>query len=378
MSFQVITDWAQLRQGTPSIAEQWDHLLLRAPTQSVFSTLAWLETWWRHFGEQAQLRLLLLRDDAGRLLAAAPFMIEERKVLGRRERVLSFVATANYAADYADFLVEDGDPQKALPRFAAWIAEHVADWTLLDFINWPAHSPHAPIFASELARLLPGVRSDRIILYDAPSRCLGRDSKEDLACANKKSLKRHTNALKREGTVEFTHLTDPAQVATELETFFEQHKGRRELAGFKSQFDDPRERRFYHDLARALLPLGLLRFSTLRLNGIPLAYHFGFEREGIYTWYKPAFEAKFEDRSPGEVLIKHLLEHCIAGGLKEFDFTVGNEAFKYRFSNEIRRILRYRVYQRETSWWLMSLRRALGKLYRRILGRRPGGGVTEA
>ena len=44
-------------------------------------------------------------------------------------------------------------------------------------------------------------------------------------------------------------------------------------------------------------------------------------------------------QAPGEVLIRHLLIYCQEAQVREFDFTVGDEAFKYRFANHERQNL---------------------------------------
>jgi CelD/BcsL family acetyltransferase involved in cellulose biosynthesis len=75
------------------------------------------------------------------------------------------------------------------------------------------------------------------------------------------------------------------------------------------------------------------------VGSTPIAYHFGFELDGVLTWYKPSFDPELQQRSPGEVLIKLLLDDALARDLDEFDFTVGSEAFKFRFANLIRQVL---------------------------------------
>ena len=60
---------------------------------------------------------------------------------------------------------------------------------------------------------------------------------------------------------------------------------------------------------------GWLRFDTVRFDGQPIAFHFGFEHRRRFTWYKPAFDIRESARSPGEVLIKHLLDDAIAEGV---------------------------------------------------------------
>jgi CelD/BcsL family acetyltransferase involved in cellulose biosynthesis len=86
-------------------------------------------------------------------------------------------------------------------------------------------------------------------------------------------------------------------------------------------------------------------------NGAPLAFHFGFEYRRGFIWYKPTFDIQFASRSPGEVLIKFLLEDAIKKNLEEFDFTVGSESFKYRFANRIRSNSRVIAFRSTVDYW---------------------------
>jgi CelD/BcsL family acetyltransferase involved in cellulose biosynthesis len=84
------------------------------------------------------------------------------------------------------------------------------------------------------------------------------------------------------------------------------------------------------------LPEEWLDFTVLTYNDAVIAYHFGFFYNNKLVWYKPAFDVKYARHSPGEVHLKYLIQHAIDLGAKEFDFTIGDENFKRRFSNEVR------------------------------------------
>ena len=146
-----------------------------------------------------------------------------------------------------------------------------------------------------------------------------------------------------------------------LEAFFEQHIARRAITAQPSLFQDPREKAFYRALVRELFPRGWLRFAVVQFNEEPIASHFGFEFGGRFLWYKPSFEPRLVKRSPGEVLLRFLLGYAIDQKLAEFDFTVGDEDFKYRFANEVRFNQRLQV-------WTSPSRRALARMRQRVAG----------
>ncbi|MBC7982677.1 MAG: GNAT family N-acetyltransferase [Candidatus Obscuribacterales bacterium] len=138
------------------------------------------------------------------------------------------------------------------------------------------------------------------------------------------------------GELQTRHLSEPAATHAHLEHFFNQHTQRWQRAGFHSQFDDPAQREFFQRLTDTLGSRGWLRFSTVSVGEQMLAYHFGFDYGGRLTWYKPAFNPRYADHSPGLVLIQALIQEALRTGRDEFDLTVGAEPFKLRFSNLVR------------------------------------------
>jgi CelD/BcsL family acetyltransferase involved in cellulose biosynthesis len=97
---------------------------------------------------------------------------------------------------------------------------------------------------------------------------------------------------------------------------------------------------------------GWLRFDVLLLDGRPLAFHFGFEYRNRFFWYKPTFDTAWAGYSPGEVMLKFLLQDAIDRELSEFDFTVGDEPYKYRFCNEIRENRQIVAYSSALDYWV--------------------------
>ena len=161
--------------------------------------------------------------------------------------------------------------------------------------------------------------------------------------ARKKSLRRHTNKLSREGNLSFVTSTTADAIDPRLYGFFEQHVARWAATPTPSLFNDPRNREFYHELVGRLAPRGSVRLLEVVLDGRVVAAHLGFVHGGRYTWYKPTFDPAYAKFSPGEVLLKRLIEDAQSEPVAEFDFTVGDEPFKLRFATRVRTVVDLRV-----------------------------------
>lgn len=346
-------------------AEQY-HTAWNALVTCVFQTYEWNQAWWQSFGAGHELLLLGAFEDSS-LVGIAPFMITHQKFPVPR-KTIRFIGSMNYASDYCSFITRP-DRGDVLNAFGTWLDSHPELWNELDFFNMVEGSPELAIFQSRFNRNNRS-RFDLRYLCDAPTRFLG-NPEEDKDLVNRKSLKRHFNWFKNQGELSFGHLEQKKEILGQLDQFFEQHIGRRSVTEDASQFLDPRQKVFYQSLVETMAPQGWLKFFAVHLNGVPIAYHIGFEFSGKFYWYKPTFDIQYIKKSPGEVLLKTLFEYAIDRKLAEFDFTVGNEAFKYRFSNHVRKLYRFRAFRTWAHYALFKTQIQSRALVRRVLKPQP-------
>ena len=349
----------------PDLESGWNGLLDRSPGHSVFQTFPWHVCWWRAFGDPHEL-LVILGYTGSRLVGIAPMMItRKRGPMGREQSQVRFIGSENHASDYCDFIT-DPDVPEALDALLENLCVGSEAFYRVDLSHFPRHSPNQvrtlEYFKSR------GMRASVQFLLDAPARILG-DRQADLKAANKSSLKRHTGFFRKSGELCFHRCGSEEEILGYLEEFFEQHRSRWARTDSPSQFFDPAQRGFYRELVREVFPCGWLRFDVVLFNGAPLAFHFGFEYRRRFIWYKPTFDVQFASRSPGEVLIKFLLEDAIEKKLEEFDFTVGSEPFKYRFANRIRSVNRMIAFRSAGDYWIYRGVHRGKSMVKKLLGR---------
>lgn len=352
-------------EDAPGLEAAWMTLLNRCPGCSVFQTFPWHACWWKAFGGPHDL-FVILGYAGTKLVGIAPMMItREKGPLGRVRSQVRFIGSINNASDYCDFIVDPDYPQ-VLGALLAEMSVSSNGFHRIDLSHFPGHSPNR-------ARILEYFesRDSRVMVEfqaEAPVRILG-DRQADLRAANKSSLKRHTKFFEKSGELRFHQCRSEDEILGYLGIFFEQHKSRRAETGSPSQFLDPAQQVFYRELVAGAFRHGWLRFDVVLFNGAPLAFHLGFEYQRRFIWYKPTFDVQFASRSPGEVLIKFLLEDAIRRGLEEFDFTVGSEPFKYRFANRIRSNERVIAFRSAGDYWIHRGIRRGKSMLRKLLRR---------
>jgi CelD/BcsL family acetyltransferase involved in cellulose biosynthesis len=150
--------------------------------------------------------------------------------------------------------------------------------------------------------------------------------------------------LSKIGAVSVEHRFDARSIGSDLERFFDQHVSRWSGTGSPSLFLNRANRCFYRELTREFDGSGDLVFTVVHLDGRAAAFHFGFQSGSTFLWYKPSFDLQLGKYSPGQCLLRGLIEFAVSRGLTAFDFTRGDEPFKRRLASEIRSNISFRWY----------------------------------
>lgn len=312
----------------PEIAPPaWNDLLSRSDTNTVFQTHEWMTSWWQAFGAGREMLLIAVFDNS-RLVGLAPL---QRESGNTATSDISFIADGN--ADYCDFLL--AEPRlPVLQRIIATLASQCDRWHELRLNNLPEHSFTAThIQAVCVGQNLHPLRVGRIV---CPAMVFGEPVSAAVSIQRRQSLKRPLHYFQAQGRIEYTELTTTDTALAQLPGFFEQHIARWKDSRNPSLFTKPGNQAFYRQLVSGLLPTGWLVFSVVLFDGKPLAFHFGFAYRQCYYWYKPSYDIAYRRHSPGNLLLRFLLMRAVERRCLEFDFTIGNEAFKQRYSNTTR------------------------------------------
>jgi CelD/BcsL family acetyltransferase involved in cellulose biosynthesis len=350
MNIRLVEEFAALDR----YRDAWNQLLQHSPTNTIFQTLEWLESWWEVLGDSDRLRIAL-GFEGDTLVAAAPLVLSEKRLLGRQMTCLEFAASDR--ADYADFLYRDQSSLRGLMRA---LRTELA-WDVLDFNRIPSTSPTLTVLSEEF----PGWRGTQFADELGPTYLFGpgADGSDILA---KKSIHRHMAKVYKSGAIAVRHLTRAEDITPELEAFFDQHVARRALTDAPSLFLNPHYRTFYRRLTERLAPPGWLLFSVLTLDDQPIAFHYGFLYGRRLLWYKPSFSVAHARLSPGEVLIVELFKYCRAQEVAELDFGAGIQLYKERFANATRQNMKFQSYRNGMFQQFLHADRALRENAKRL------------
>ncbi len=290
---RILTDFGELEE----LAEEWERLWNRDPRKQIFQHFGWIRAWMRAFGNHHRLFTPVVYD--GKQVMAILPMVECR-------RGLRFIG----------YSISDYNTLLCVPEFAAQALALALDtlfavkprrWKKVVFDKVRDDS----ILVQALAQLPDGWR--RSIQTSLPTSCptlIFGDSKEQLISAilSKDRVKKTCKTILRLGELSFRHLETKAEIHEHMPRLVEQHVSRCVLAGRQSRFLQTDHKSFLSYLTEEFDPGRDLRFSVLESCGKPIAYHLGFDVDGKYLFYNPAFDVNLWDYSPGQVLLFKLFE----------------------------------------------------------------------
>jgi CelD/BcsL family acetyltransferase involved in cellulose biosynthesis len=128
-----------------------------------------------------------------------------------------------------------------------------------------------------------------------------------------------------------TRCDDPAELPRYLEALYDLHERRRMLESDRGTFvRKPLQKRFYPEFARKALANDWLRFYALERAGTIEAIQLGYLYNGAFHQIQEGFNPAFSD-GVGNVLRHLVIEECIKGGVKEYDFLGGYTEHKRRW-----------------------------------------------
>ncbi|HOX18365.1 MAG TPA: GNAT family N-acetyltransferase [Spirochaetales bacterium] len=312
-------------QSFDALREEWTKISAPRILDNPFLSHAWNRVCAANGGEGTELNVIVLRDDGGKAQAIAPLAVETEKAGPFRFRRLCFIGEG--VSDYHDFVARDDDPAllAALWREAL---KGSSRWDRAKLCDFPAASPSLAVLrdlgtTAEIRRASPCPKMEIPPSWDELTARLPARLVKDAAYQERR--------LEREGRLEHRELRDEAELPAFLEALFRLHEKRWARTPTPSKFLKERARRRAGELALAMLKAGYAAYSTLLLDGKPIAAHFGFSSATTLYYYVPAYDPEYERLSIGRTLYFRVLRSALDRGLTRFDFLRGGEEYKLRW-----------------------------------------------
>ena len=323
------------------LADDWNALADDIP----FRRWEWLEAWWRHCRPaDAELFVLLVRENDGKLVGVAPWCIRRFALYGG---VISFLGSGMACSDYMGLLVPSGREDEIARRVAQWLSSETADWHALELggVDWND---------SSVRRLVEALALSGHAVHEAPAPSCWRVSLADgwepyLASLGKNRRGRVRQLRRRQfdtGRAVVRSAERLEDLPRGMAILRDLHQRRRTSLGERGCFADPTFESFLTEAAERFLLLGRLRLQWIELEGRPVAVEFELTGGDTVYYYQSGIDPAITEERPGWLGTIAALEWTIAHGYKAFDFLRGDEAYKAHWRAEPRAMVDIRVVAR--------------------------------
>ena len=299
--------WRELHDSAPEIAA--------VEADDPFYTAQWFELLTAHgFDPAAKLRLLVVRDGAGRPRLALPLTGEAR-----------ITALSNfYSCLYGPIVAASPIDRAALDAFCRYLKVAPAGAAVLRLAPLDGQGDFALPMLAALRRA--GFWADTYFCFANWVLAVGGRGYETYLAALpgqlRTTLTRCARRLAREGAWKVSIHTAPGPDLENAITDF--------VAVYQASWKDPEPHpRFIPELCRTAAKLGWLRLGILALDGRALAVQLWLHCAGRSMIYKLAYDEAFAHFSAGSLLTAALMQNAIDHDhAAEIDYLSGDEAYK--------------------------------------------------
>jgi CelD/BcsL family acetyltransferase involved in cellulose biosynthesis len=332
----------------------WNSLLAETAGASFFQSLEWLEAYWRHFGANQRLRVLIVTD-GGQPVGIVPLVV-------RRERTnvgpLRFLTYPLH--DWGSFYGPIGpDPCRTLATALGHVRRTARDWDVLE-LRWLG-APDTDLAATECAFGAVGLRAYRTI-YDrtavvdlcaceSAATCRVRETHQSgpmaVRCTHPTGWDAYFNARPRAWRRNYRACQKKLAARGEVSLLRYRPRGSKEGDG------DPRwdlydaceelARRSWqaaasngttlsHDSVRPFLreahaaaaAAGAVDLNLLLQCGKPLAFAYNYHWRGYVYGLRVGFDAEATHDGAGTLLVGESIRDSFARGDRLYDLGVGS------------------------------------------------------
>jgi len=323
------------------LAPAWNALLKESVTDAPFLRHDYLSTWWqtKGGGEWNDATLALITAHEGeQLVGIAPLFATTNRdglpalmLLGSIEISdwLDLIVRPDHLADFIAALLDfiESDPSLA--------------GRVLDFYNIPDSSPVLKALQADSTQR--GWTYTEEVYQPTPFITLPGDFDQYLSGIDKKQrheIRRKLRRAEESGrNVRWYIVDDESKLDREIEAFFALMANDPRKATFLTDAMRTQMHQSAHDLFRG----GLLQLAFLEVDGEKACGYFNIDYNNRVWVYNSGLDRRFNELSPGWVLLTYLLEWANQNKRVEYDFLRGDEDYKYKFGGVNRFVMRVRV-----------------------------------
>jgi CelD/BcsL family acetyltransferase involved in cellulose biosynthesis len=306
----------------------WNDLLSRSDSDVPFLTFEWIKAWWLSFGKKKKLFIILVEDEAKRLIGIAPLMIVRENYKCFPARVLKFIRDDN--ASHVNCIICDRYPE-VFENIFECVNKFKKTWDLCVLDAIIEHLPSFKYMKEYVRRA--NVRHIIHRQHKSPYIVIAssRDSfLEKLSHKSRKTLRNEINRIKKIGDLQISETTCASNLDDVLDDVAE--VSRLSWKGtIRGDVEcNPENKKFFRLLSHEMHKKTWLSIWQLKVNGktIAMEYHINYKNK-IYA-LRGDYDCAYGSCSPGAVLDNYIVQNIFERNIDEYDMC--GDAYPYKLA----------------------------------------------
>jgi CelD/BcsL family acetyltransferase involved in cellulose biosynthesis len=322
--------------GFDLLRDEWNQLVDRLEVPSPFQSWEWCRTWWRHFGADHRLRIVVVRDADG-VIGIAP-LYQRRYGPRRGPSILAPLGWEDHRrkqgiTEQNELLFPAPDRLRLLTALSGWLQER--RWSL------------ALLPGNQMPPPLEGWLAEKLVLLGRPMWSYYRGLPEtwaevvaNLGKSMRDNVKYYPKLLERSGhTTTLRVCATPAEVSAAIPVFFELHRARAisgAAVAHEDRFRFHDRRSFLTDVGPMLAATGRLKVGLLEVDDSVVAAQAWLETGSTMFMYYSGYDPAWSRYSVQLVATIEALKDGISRGLTSVELLRGGGHAKERWETSKR------------------------------------------
>jgi CelD/BcsL family acetyltransferase involved in cellulose biosynthesis len=339
----------------------WDALLRRTEGATFFQSLAWLEVFWRHFGREQTLRVLVV-SDAGTTVGILPLVVSSEATRLGPFRVLTYPLH-----DWGTFYGPIG-PQPAATLLAGLkhVAETTRDWELLD-LRWVDRDGADRRETEEVMRAAGFPPSEQGWARAAVIRmdCGWDDYWQSRPRKWRENAWRDRRRIGATGRATYLRYRPEGEAAGDADPRWDLYDACLRIAAASWQGSAGNGTTLSHDAVKEYLRdthLAAVRSAAVDMNllaidGVPVAFAYNYRFAGSLYGLRMGYDPKTAPPGAGAYLERAMIEDSFRRGDRYFDLGVGSLYGKRHWKTGDATSYRYTYFPATVRGQIMRLKR---------------------
>ena len=359
MEIQLVKDFKKLSL----YRHNWDKLLRSYSGKDVFLTYEWITTWWEHFGENNELYILFIWDEK-RLVGIAPLM----KLSKGPFRIIQFIGHPRHS-DRMDFIIDETRYSEVIEAIVHYLMDRKKDWHLISLRQFSTLTNTSEMLAdiSTKYNIQFLHQPDDPCFYIPLSKYNGFDQylEENYSSKNIRDFRRLKRKIIKNNfkKCDYYSLHNDSNIYSQI-VDLDRNRSIRGKQGL-SFFSDVRNIDFLKEIIDKFSYLKTIKIKTYMKEKKIICYLLVFIFNSKIMAYQAAFNFQYSQYSPGTMLNFDAIEDAFKTGCREYDFLMGEEGYKSRWTHNYRQNKRILIYNSQ------SLSKLLYQYHKRIKPLRP-------